>query len=81
MSSRTPRPLQDCYLDQLCGDQTGVTLHLVNGEILTGTVIAFDGHALCLSTGSIIELVYKTAVTSVIGPRSRRRMCNDLGGI
>ncbi|HET7575147.1 MAG TPA: RNA chaperone Hfq [Sphingomicrobium sp.] len=57
--------LQDLFLAAAARDGERMTLFLVNGVMLQGTVIGFDQFSLALERGGQVQLVYKHAVSTL----------------
>ena len=57
--------LQDLFLAAAARDSARMTLFLVNGVMLQGTVTAFDQFCLLLERGGQIQLVYKHALSTL----------------
>ena len=57
--------LQDMFLAAATREQPSMTLFLVNGVMLQGTVTAFDQFAVLLERGGHIQLVYKHAISTL----------------
>lgn len=57
--------LQDLFLAAAAREKQSVTLFLVNGVMLLGSVTAFDQFALLLERGGQIQLVYKHAISTL----------------
>jgi host factor-I protein len=57
--------LQDVFLAAAARDREKMTLFLVNGVMLQGTVTAFDQFSLLLERGGHIQLVYKHAISTL----------------
>ena len=57
--------LQDLFLAAAAREQERVTLFLVNGVMLQGSVTAFDQFSLLLERGGQIQLVYKHAISTL----------------
>jgi host factor-I protein len=57
--------LQDMFLAAAARDGERMTLFLVNGVMLQGTVIGFDQFSLALERGGQVQLVYKHAVSTL----------------
>lgn len=65
--SRTQPNIQDLFLNQLRRENVGVTIYLVNGVQLRGTIRGFDPFTILLEApGRPTQMVYKHAVTSVV---------------
>ncbi|HKC03327.1 MAG TPA: RNA chaperone Hfq [Sphingomicrobium sp.] len=57
--------LQDLFLAAAAREQQSMTLFLVNGVMLQGSITAFDQFALLLERGGQIQLVYKHAISTL----------------
>jgi len=57
--------LQDQFLAAAARDKERMTLFLVNGVMLQGTVTGFDQFSLVLERGGQIQLVYKHALSTL----------------
>lgn len=62
--------LQDTLLNQLRKDKTPVTVFLMNGFQIRGTVRAFDNFTVMMDSEGKQELVYKHALSTVIPAKS-----------
>lgn len=71
--------LQDLFLAAAARDQERMTLFLVNGVMLQGTVSGFDQFSLTLERGGQLQLVYKHAI-STLQPDSSLNLGPDQGG-
>jgi host factor-I protein len=75
MSSRDATPgarppqLQDAYLAEIKRQSIPVTIYLVNGFQLRGTVKGFDSFTIVLEYEHRVHLIYKHAV-STVSPQS-----------
>ena len=58
--------LQDTFLNQLRKTKSPVTLFLVNGVKLQGTVTWFDNFSMLLRRDTHSQLVYKHAISTVM---------------
>jgi host factor-I protein len=59
--------LQDMFLNQVRKEGIGVTIYLVGGVQLRGSVRGFDAFTVLLDTpGKPTQLVYKHAITSIV---------------
>ncbi len=58
--------LQDIFLNQLRKNKSPVTLFLVNGVKLQGTVTWFDNFSMLLCRDAHSQLVYKHAISTVM---------------
>ena len=57
--------LQDQFLGAAARDKERMTLFLVNGVMLQGTVVGFDQFSLVLERSGQIQLVYKHAISTL----------------
>jgi host factor-I protein len=57
--------LQDLFLAASVRDQERMTLFLINGVMLQGTVTGFDQFSLILERGGQVQLVYKHAISTL----------------
>ena len=57
--------LQDLFLAAATRDKERMTLFLVNGVMLQGTVTGFDQFSLILGRGGQVQLVYKHAISTL----------------
>ena len=57
--------LQDLFLAAAAREQERVTLFLVNGVMLQGSVAGFDQFSLLLERGGQVQLVYKHAISTL----------------
>lgn len=62
--------LQDSFLNQLRRDKVNVTMFLMNGFQMHGTVRGFDGFTVVLESEGKQQLIYKHAISTVVTPRS-----------
>src|SRR4051794_25761274 len=61
-----PNALQDTLFEHLRKHGVPVTIYLVNGVRLQGTVAEVDSYSLLLTKGSASQLVYKSAISSIM---------------
>jgi host factor-I protein len=61
----TKAQLQDLFLGAAARDAERMTLFLVNGVMLQGTVTGFDQFSLVLERSGQIQLVYKHAISTL----------------
>ncbi len=66
MTTEHRQPLQDTFLEHLRQHKVPVTVFLVNGIRLQGTVTAFDSYSLLLSRGDQAQVVYKHAISTMM---------------
>lgn len=57
--------LQDVFLNQMRKEKIAVTMYLVNGARLTGTIKGFDNFVILLKQENQ-QLVYKHAISTII---------------
>jgi len=57
--------LQDVFLAAAAREHERMTLFLVNGVMLQGTVTGFDQFSLVLERGDQVQLVYKHAISTL----------------
>ena len=65
MKGAAKNPLQDNFLQALCQTKTPVSVFLVSGIRLKGTIEAFDMHMLTLSSGMGSQMVYKHVISTI----------------
>jgi RNA chaperone Hfq len=58
--------LQDDFLENLQSSQSPVSIFLVNGVKLHGTIDTFDTEVICLKGAANTQIVYKHAVSTVV---------------
>ena len=68
-----PENLQDRFLNQARKDRTMLTLFLMNGFQLRGTIVSFDQFAVLVLSDGRQNLIYKHAI-STIQPSDGMRM-------
>jgi len=57
--------LQDAILSEVCRDKVPVTLFLMNGFQLRGTVTGFDSFVVVLVTDGKQQMIYKHAISTL----------------
>lgn len=60
-----PENLQDRYLNQARRDKTPLTLFLINGYQLRGTILSFEQFAVLLLSEGKQNLIYKHAISTI----------------
>ncbi len=65
MSDRTPN-VQDVFLNHVRKNKTPVTVFLVNGVKLQGSISGFDNFCVLLRRDAHVQLVYKHAISTVM---------------
>ena len=58
--------LQDVFLNQVRKDKTAITIFLLSGFQIRGTVTGFDNFTIVLDCEGKQELVYKHAISTII---------------
>ncbi|HET7282628.1 MAG TPA: RNA chaperone Hfq [Sphingomicrobium sp.] len=71
--------LQDLFLAAATRDEERMTLFLVNGVMLQGSVTGFDQFSLILERGGQLQLVYKHAI-STLQPAHPLSLDSEQGG-
>lgn len=61
--------LQETFLNQLRRDKVSVTMFLMNGFQLHGTVKSFDGFTVVMDSDGKQQLIYKHAISTIVPPR------------
>lgn len=61
--------LQDIFLNQMRRDRMAVTMFLMNGFQMHGTVRGFDGFTVILDTDGKQQLIYKHAISTIVPPK------------
>lgn len=61
-------PLQDPFLNTLRKEKIQVSIYLVNGIKLKGTIEAFDQYVLLLAD-RVTQMVYKHAISTIVPDR------------
>ncbi len=62
--------LQDIFLNQVRRDRLVVTMFLMNGFQMHGTVKGFDGFTVILDSDGKQQLIYKHAISTIVPPRA-----------
>lgn len=58
--------LQDTFLTRARRSKMGVTLFLMNGYQLRGTITGFDSFVVVLMTDSKQQIIYKHAISTIV---------------
>ena len=58
--------LQDMFLSAAAREEERVTLFLINGVMLQGSIGGFDQFSLMLERGGQVQLVYKHAISTIM---------------
>lgn len=62
--------LQDIFLNQIRREKQVVTMFLMNGFQMHGTVKGFDGFTVILDSDGKQQLIYKHAISTIVPPKS-----------
>lgn len=62
--------LQETFLKEVYGDQRNVTIFLMNGYQLRGTVTGYDDGAVVLTSDGKQQVIYKHAISTIIPERA-----------
>lgn len=62
--------LQDPFLNTLRKEHVPVSIYLVNGIKLQGTVESFDQYVVLLRNATVVQMVYKHAISTVVPGRA-----------
>jgi host factor-I protein len=73
MTQEEPPRGQDAFLNAVRIEGTRVSVFLVNGIRLVGSVESFDQHMVLLSSATGVQLVYKHAISTVQPDTERAR--------
>lgn len=65
MNNKNQVNLQDTFLNQVRKENVGVTIYLVNGFQLKGTVKGFDNFTVVLESDGKLLLIYKHAISTI----------------
>lgn len=66
MTSPRNEALQDAFLARLCESKASSTIFLINGVKLQGVLTAFDETSILLRREAHEQLVYKTAISTIM---------------
>lgn len=70
MTTKTQINLQDYFLNQVRKENTLVTIFLVNGFQLRGSVKGFDNFTVILDCDGKQNMVYKHAISTIVPGRN-----------
>jgi len=62
--------LQDAFLNKVRKDKLSVTMFLMNGFQLRGTVTGFDSFVVMLDSEGKQQMIYKHAISTIVPPRT-----------
>ena len=71
--------LQDIFLLKAKRDRTPVTMFLMNGFQLRGTIVGYDAFVVVLETEGKQQIIYKHAISTVV-PVRPVELTDDRGG-
>ncbi len=60
---------QDAFLNKARADKLSVTVFLMNGFQLRGTIRGFDNFVVMLDTEGKQQMIYKHAISTIVPPR------------
>jgi host factor-I protein len=72
---QAPQNIQDAFLNTVRREKTTVTVYLLNGAKLTGRIRSFDKFSVLLESGSLEQLIFKHAISTI---SQSRRASGDL---
>lgn len=72
---QAPQNIQDAFLNTVRREKTAVTVYLLNGAKLTGRIRSFDKYSVLLESGSLEQLIFKHAISTI---SQARRSPGDL---
>jgi host factor-I protein len=72
---QAPQNIQDAFLNTVRREKTTVTVYLLNGAKLTGRIRSFDKFSVLLDSGSLEQLIFKHAISTI---SQSRRTSGDL---
>jgi host factor-I protein len=62
---QAPQNIQDAFLNTVRREKTTVTIYLLNGAKLTGRIRSFDKFSVLLESGSLEQLIFKHAISTI----------------
>ena len=62
--------LQDAFLNKVRKDKQPVTMFLMNGFQLRGTVTGFDSFVVMLDSEGKQQMIYKHAISTIVPPKT-----------
>lgn len=63
---KTTNNLQDVFLNRARKENTSITIYLINGYQLKGTVKGFDNYTIILDSEGKQQMIYKHAISTII---------------
>ncbi|ADI01857.1 MAG TPA: RNA chaperone Hfq [Syntrophothermus lipocalidus] len=76
--SRNQLNLQDAFLNQLRKERIPVTMYLVNGFQIKGTVKGFDNFTVIIELEGRQQMVYKHAISTIAPVRQISILSSDV---
>jgi host factor-I protein len=64
--------VQGPFLNSLCTQRTPVSIYLINGIQLQGTIESFDQYSVMIRN-TATQVVYKHAISTVVSAEAKRR--------
>lgn len=78
---KTSLNLQDTFLNQARKEHIPLTIYLMNGVKMFGTVRGFDSFLVILESGGTQNAIYKHAISTIIPARSINLLGGDVQNI
>ncbi|QRN40938.1 MAG: RNA chaperone Hfq [Neisseriaceae bacterium] len=72
--------LQDPFLNALRREHVPVSIYLINGIKLQGQVESFDQYVVLLRNSTVVQMVYKHAISTIVPARSVSITLQDSNG-
>ncbi|MGH9392642.1 MAG: RNA chaperone Hfq [Terriglobales bacterium] len=63
--------IQDSFLNAARKERLSITIYLLGGVKLTGRIRSFDKYCLVLETGSMEQMIFKHAISTMVLQRER----------
>ena len=60
---------EDVFLSRLCQSKTNVTVFLMNGFQMHGTIVRYDKHIVVLMSDKTQQVIYKHAISTIVPER------------
>jgi host factor-I protein len=72
--------IQDSYLSELMQNKTAVSLYLINGIKLSGTIFEVDDSCILLrdNKSTVTQLIYKHAVSTIVPVKNEPKAQSEL---
>ncbi len=78
MASDKSQKLQDIFLNATRKNKVAVTVFLVNGVKLQGTITWFDNFSILLRRDGQVQLIYKHAISTIM-PSGHLQLNDEVG--